>query len=234
MERAKELRAALSARAQRRLRLPRLIGLDQLLRPAPVIFLAVLAISNLGTALLVNVPRPNKAVPALASEPAITPPETPIQSAATAGTSEPVRPLQSDTGAVAAEVIASILASEAAIRPPEPPIQSAATAGTSEAVKPLQSGTGAAAKNLAQSPSTEDVKLLISRADAFVAMNDLSSARLFYERAVAAGNAPAALRLGATYDPSFLSQAGLRFVRADPAAAAYWYERARGLGAVAP
>jgi TPR repeat protein len=60
---------------------------------------------------------------------------------------------------------------------------------------------------------------------------DLASARLFYERAVDAGDAHAALKLGATYDPLFLSKAGLRFVRPDPAAARHWYERGRDLGA---
>jgi TPR repeat protein len=62
-------------------------------------------------------------------------------------------------------------------------------------------------------------------------MADVTSGRLFYVRAVAAGDPQAALRLGATYDPWFLSRAGLRGVRGDVAVAAFWYRRARDLGA---
>ncbi len=204
MDRFNQLRATLMARAQQEerraqeqerpwFRLPRLTGLDKLLRPVPIICVVLLAAGILGTALLIkqSPPKPNKV-----------------------------------------EVIAPILASEPATKPPETPIEPAVTADTSESVKPSPSGTSAAAKTTAQPLSTEEVKLLISRADALVATADLGSARLFYERAVAAGDAQAAIRLGATYDPSFLSQAGLRFVRADPAAAAHWYARARDLGAV--
>jgi hypothetical protein len=78
----------------------------------------------------------------------------------------------------------------------------------------------------------EEVNLLLARGDALMSMADASSGRPFYERAVAAGSAQAALRLGASYDPSFLARAGLRGVRGDPALAAYWYNRARDLGAV--
>jgi TPR repeat protein len=62
-------------------------------------------------------------------------------------------------------------------------------------------------------------------------MADVSSGRLFYERAAAAGDGQAALRLGATYDPSFLARAGLKSVRGDPTVAIYWYRHARDLGA---
>jgi TPR repeat protein len=64
-----------------------------------------------------------------------------------------------------------------------------------------------------------------------VGRGDLAAARLFYERAVDAGDAKAAIYLGTTYDPSFLSRARLgKTVRADLGTAAYWYRRARDLG----
>lgn len=63
---------------------------------------------------------------------------------------------------------------------------------------------------------------LIARGDSFMANADVQTARLLYERAVLAGDAEAAVRLGATYDPQFIRQARLR-VRADAALAAYWY-----------
>ncbi len=207
-----DLRATLIARAEeeekRGFRLARLI-LHKLLRPVTVICVSVLALSIAGTALVLNLPNERKAeiIAVLLSKVTLN--------------------------KKGAELIAALpaVAPKPAITPAEAPIQAPATAGASvEPVKPIQSATSAAPTNTL---SAEEVKLLISRGDALVAMSDLGSARLFYERAVAAGDAQAALKLGATYDPSFLSQAGLiRFVRADLAAAAHWYERARDLGAV--
>ena len=61
---------------------------------------------------------------------------------------------------------------------------------------------------------------------------DVRSARQLYERAVDFGEVQAALRLAASYDPAFLSRAGIQNVPGDPVNAAYWYKRARDLGAV--
>ena len=54
---------------------------------------------------------------------------------------------------------------------------------------------------------------------------------LFYQRAANAGNAQAALRMGATLDPAFLSRTGLRRTLGDPAQARSWYRRALDLSA---
>jgi TPR repeat protein len=62
-----------------------------------------------------------------------------------------------------------------------------------------------------------------------LALGDISSARLFYERAADAGDARAALRLGKTFDPAFLDFAHLR-IRGDIGKALYWYSQARKLG----
>jgi hypothetical protein len=77
--------------------------------------------------------------------------------------------------------------------------------------------------------TAEQIRALLDRGDAFVSMADMNAARLSYERAAAAGNADAAVRLGATFDPAFLGQAGLTNVRGDVNAAEYWYRRARDL-----
>ena len=94
------------------------------------------------------------------------------------------------------------------------------------------------AKNPPQSQSlTEsrapaiDTPVLVARGDTLFGTGDITSARLFYERAADAGSGQAALRLGESYDPSFLEQAHLRAVRGDPAVAIKWYKRARELGA---
>jgi TPR repeat protein len=59
---------------------------------------------------------------------------------------------------------------------------------------------------------------------------DLASARLFYERAAKAGDAQAALDLGNSFNPGFLSRLGVFGMRGNAVVAARWYRRARALG----
>ena len=70
----------------------------------------------------------------------------------------------------------------------------------------------------------------MTRGDGFLSAGDITSARLFYERAADAGSGSAALRLGATFDPGFLNRAGVRGIPSDLEQAASWYRRARQLG----
>jgi hypothetical protein len=80
-------------------------------------------------------------------------------------------------------------------------------------------------------PNTEVAELL-DHGDALLRNGDVASARLFFERAAGAGDARAALRLGATFDPEFLGRLGLSKLQANPAEARSWYSRARDLGVV--
>jgi hypothetical protein len=89
-----------------------------------------------------------------------------------------------------------------------PPAAQAATAGRSEIA----------------------TELLVARGDALLGTADLAGARLFYRRGADRGDGTAALRLGETFDPAFLRQAGLGVVAGDAATAFYWYRRARDLG----
>ena len=57
------------------------------------------------------------------------------------------------------------------------------------------------------------------RGDDFLKAGDISSARLFYERAAEMGDGAAALRLGATFDPGFLARSVVRGITGDPAQA---------------
>jgi hypothetical protein len=77
--------------------------------------------------------------------------------------------------------------------------------------------------------SAGEIAGLLARGDAFLGTGDITSARLFYERAAEAGSGLAALRLGRTFDPAYPVRAGSRFA-ADPAKALLWYQRARELG----
>lgn len=59
---------------------------------------------------------------------------------------------------------------------------------------------------------------------------DFSAARRFYLSSAQQGSAAAARNLGRLYDPSYLKQATLGGVDADPALARHWYEQAVKLG----
>jgi hypothetical protein len=107
-------------------------------------------------------------------------------------------------------------------RKPPQPAEPAASPPSSSPQSPDQKSLSAA-----------DIAALMARGDRFLGAGDIASARLFYERAADAGDGSAALRLGATFDPGFLSRAGIRGTPGDPAQAALWYRRARDLGEAA-
>jgi hypothetical protein len=81
-----------------------------------------------------------------------------------------------------------------------------------------------------QYPSAAETAALVARGDALLSTGDMVSARLFYERAAGGGDGGAALRLGATFDPGFLSRTGVRGAAGDPTQASSWYRRALDLG----
>ena len=74
--------------------------------------------------------------------------------------------------------------------------------------------------------SPDLVAALMKRGDQLFGLGDISAARLLYQRAAEAGNAPAATALGKTYDPNFTPPGG----NPDQARAAQWYQRALTLG----
>jgi len=76
----------------------------------------------------------------------------------------------------------------------------------------------------------EQVTALLARGDAFVQRRDIASARPLYERAAAAGNGSAALRMGESFDPAFLDRIGVYQMAGDRHLALFWYRRARDLG----
>jgi hypothetical protein len=76
----------------------------------------------------------------------------------------------------------------------------------------------------------ETIKLLLQQGEQFVASGDLVSARQVYRKAAEAGNAAAALALGATFDPVVLAKIGVRGMGADIEKARSWYEKAKEFG----
>ena len=79
--------------------------------------------------------------------------------------------------------------------------------------------------------TSDEVKTLVARGDLMLGSGDVTSARLFYERAADAPDAQAALRLGESYDPEFLAAARLSRAAGSVPLAAQWYRRAAELGA---
>jgi hypothetical protein len=72
----------------------------------------------------------------------------------------------------------------------------------------------------------EEIKLLLKQGEQFIAVGDLATARTVLQRAAEAGNASAAMALGATYDPNVLAKLGVVGVRPDAEKARSWYEKA--------
>jgi hypothetical protein len=76
----------------------------------------------------------------------------------------------------------------------------------------------------------EAIKLLMRQGEQLIAAGDVVTARTVFQRAAEAGNAGAAMALGATYDPNVLAQLGVVGVSADVGKARSWYQRAETLG----
>jgi hypothetical protein len=105
---------------------------------------------------------------------------------------------------------------------PKETVIPAATIITSPAPRKLPSETAFSAAEIAA---------LLARGDWLFATGDVASARLLYQRAADAGVARAAVRLGETFDPAFSGPSHLRGLDRDSSIAAFWYSRARDLGA---
>ena len=147
----------------------------------------------------------------------------------------------SEKGGAAPSVVGRAAASEAGDPPTgedkKPPTVPGATNDTALPVFPASSGppSSSAVPVATSAPwdpdlPTVDVAELLARGDNCLRIGDITSARLFYERAADAGSGQGAMRLGATFDPNFLGRAGLIGTRGDQATADAWYRRARSLG----
>ena len=113
---------------------------------------------------------------------------------------------------------------------PEPEV---ATTPAAEAVEATSTLAATVARNRPAAPTLSGAELaaLVARGDWLFATGDVASARLLYERAASVGEARAAVKLGETFDPAFLSRLKRRGERADSDMAVFWYRRARDLGA---
>jgi hypothetical protein len=98
------------------------------------------------------------------------------------------------------------------------------------APQPVLAAAPAAPSDKVRDLDADSIKHLIQQGEQFVASGDLATARQVFRRAAEAGDAAAALALGATYDPGVLAKIGVQGVGADIAKARGWYEKAREFG----
>jgi hypothetical protein len=177
----------------------------------------------------VATPTPEEAVAAKA---ATLPPSL----AALGPTAEAAAPTEAQAAAVSTAMPPALAASPTEAAPTATAASPTEAAPTATAVSPTRRQAPKPTTSAPGPPPAEprlpaaDITALLARGDSLFALGDVSSARLFYERAADAGDGRAALMLGKTFDPTFLYFAHLR-VRGDSAAAASWYARARELGA---
>jgi hypothetical protein len=185
-----------------------------------------------------------RAVPE-AETPAPTEPAAGPVAAGVAPASEPAPNIGRDPIEPAAGPVAAI-SPESAAPTPEPtsniakPSPAAPSAGPTLAAAPAPTipDVGITTAPFAADPSAAkprlsaaDAATFLARGDALLSAGDLAAARLFYERAAEAGEAEAAIRLGETFDPTFLDHLHLRGIPGNVEAALTWYRRARDLGA---
>ena len=83
----------------------------------------------------------------------------------------------------------------------------------------------------AASPLPATARFAIAQGDPNFGDGEVLVARYHYAQAADAGDAEAAIRMGETFDPAFCTLERPCRVRADPAAARFWYRRALVLGA---
>ena len=76
----------------------------------------------------------------------------------------------------------------------------------------------------------EEIATLIKRGEEFLKTGDIAGAQISLKRAANAGNAQAALEVGMTFDPVFLTERGVLGFAPDVAQAREWYDRAMKLG----
>jgi len=94
----------------------------------------------------------------------------------------------------------------------------------------LQGGVAPSSGKANRALDPEEIKLLTKQGEQFAAAGDLVTARILFQRAAEAGDAIAAMALGATYDPNVLAKLGVVGMVADVEKARSWYRKAESFG----
>jgi hypothetical protein len=125
-------------------------------------------------------------------------------------------PAPAIASAAPATAIASVTAARETIAVRQPaPAATAAPAPSVQITRKLDPG---------------EIAMMVKQGEQFVAAGDMVAARVVFQRAAEAGDAAAAMALGATYDPLFLAKLSVLGVPADADKARGWYQKAKDLG----
>lgn len=169
-------------------------------------------------------PQPVNAAPQ--SSPAQSAADDPMQSSRSEAMSDPALPRSADPAKTLAdagtppEVVRPLVASP----PPATMLEPQAAPAVSPAA------TMAPADAAAPHVDDAEITAMINRGKDLLMSGDIVSARLLLRRAADAGNAEAALALGATFDPLVIRRLGAVGMRPDIVQAKQWYQRAAELG----
>jgi hypothetical protein len=117
---------------------------------------------------------------------------------------------------------------DADARPAPVEAEKPATASPEPSKQPVRQATAETPPVRKLDPSV--IALLIKQGEEFIAQGDVATARLVFQRAAEAGDATAAMALGATYDPTVIARLGARGFGPDVEKARMWYEKAKELG----
>jgi hypothetical protein len=169
------------------------------------------------------------APPAVAQAHEPEPATKPVMTAVVA----PTTSLQPATTATPEPAVSAAAESKASLPP--------ATAAAAEPKASLPPATVAAAEPDAPASESKpsqpvralgaaEIELLMQQAQRFIATGDLVTARILFQRAAKAGDAAAAVALGATYDPVVLAKLGVVGINPDVEKARTWYRTAESLG----
>jgi hypothetical protein len=148
-----------------------------------------------------------------------------------------VRPSNTQATALGFTTAASVLAetqSHAAIGPP-PPASAGTLVGQPEmvAAAPIDAlppeGIDTTSP-MGKGELEEKVRALLEQGEAHLTVGDVIGARMFFKKAADAGDAQAAIAMGATYDPELFATLKVRGMTPDADAARRWYQRAIELG----
>lgn len=108
-----------------------------------------------------------------------------------------------------------------------------ATSATLEVKSPVVATLtppAAALPELRKGEDEDRAQKYLRRGQQLLGEGDVAAARTFFRMAAEAGDAEAAMAMGATHDPNHLQQFGVRGMQPDPAEAERWYRLALNLG----
>jgi len=129
--------------------------------------------------------------------------------------------------------IAAITAAATALVVPKflsPPTQMDSAVAPADTRSPAAEPQASELRSAMRPDQLQTSSPLVARGKELLRDGDFSSARLILQRAAEAGEADAALTLGATYDPNVLAQLGIRSQVANVDLARTWYEKAQEFG----